>query len=100
MICLDSWTASFIVISVALEAGFFQRQAQGRLDGWWARRQACFKVIGGSGFFLVVDWAGSGARGSEEKGDWGGGGGEGGVSLEILFELNGSLMMRGDVDGR
>jgi hypothetical protein len=22
---------------------------------------------------LVVDWAGSGARGSEEKGDWGGG---------------------------
>ena len=23
---------------------------------------------------LVVDWAGSGARGSEEKGDWGGGG--------------------------
>jgi len=27
-------------------------------------------------------------------------GGEGGVSLEILFELNGSLMMRGDVDGR
>jgi len=97
MICLDSWTASFIVISVALEAGFFQRQAQGRLDGWWARRQACFKVIGGSGFFLEVDWAGSGARGSEEKGDWGGGGG---VSLEILFELNGSLMMRGDVDGR
>jgi hypothetical protein len=74
MICLDSWTASFIVISVALEAGFFQRQAQGRLDGWWARRQACFKVIGGSGFFLVVDWAGSGgARGSEEKGDWEGG---------------------------
>jgi len=94
MICLDSWTASFIVISVALEAGFFQRQAQGRLDGWWARRQACFKVIGGSGFFLVVDWAGSGARGSEEKVDWGG------VSLESLFELNGSLMMRGDVDGR
>jgi len=94
MICLDSWTASFIVISVALEAGFFQRQAQGRLDGWWARRQACFKVIGGSGFFLVVDWAGSGTRGSEEKGDWGG------VSLESLFELNGSLMMRGDVDGR
>lgn len=97
MICLDSWTASFIVISVALEAGFFQRQAQGRLDGWWARRQACFKVIGGSGFFLVVDWAGSGARGSEEKGDWGG---WGRVSLESLFELNGSLMMRGDVDGR
>ena len=30
-------------------------------------------MIGGSGFFLVVDWAGSGARGSEEKGDWGGG---------------------------
>jgi len=27
--------------------------------------------------------------------------GEGGrVSLESLFELNGSLMMRGDVDGR
>ena len=51
-------------------------------------------MIGGSGFFLVVDWAGSGARGSEEKGDWGG------VSLESLFELNGSLMMRGDVDGR
>jgi len=24
----------------------------------------------------------------------------GGVSLESLFELNGSLMMRGDVDGR
>lgn len=60
MICLDSWTASFIVISVALEAGFFQRQAQGRLDGWWARRQACFKVIGGSGFFLVVDWISGG----------------------------------------
>jgi len=36
MICLDSWTASFIVISVALEAGFFQRQADKRRAGWMA----------------------------------------------------------------
>jgi hypothetical protein len=35
----------------------------------------------------------------EEKGDRGGGERER-VSLESLFELNGSLMMRGDVDGR
>lgn len=73
MICLDSWTASFIVIfsCCALEAGFFF------LQGQQARRQsrlkACFKVIGGIIQQLLFLGLALLARAAGERwvGDWG-----------------------------